>query len=64
MMPRPIAGLVRLGVCQPGRRLLEMLEDSNSQPRERGRKPVVTPERIEMICGLASKGRKREVSVY
>jgi hypothetical protein len=27
-------------------------ENSNSQPRKRGRKPVVTPERIEMICEL------------
>jgi hypothetical protein len=31
-------------------------EDSNSQPRKRGRKPVVTPERVEMICKLLAKG--------
>jgi hypothetical protein len=35
-------------------------EDSNSQPRKRGRKPVVTPERIEMICGLLAKGESEK----
>jgi hypothetical protein len=30
------------------------------QPRKRGRKPVVTPERIEMICGLLAKGESEK----
>jgi len=31
-------------------------DDSNSQPSKRGRKPVVTPERVQMICALIAKG--------
>jgi hypothetical protein len=34
--------------------------DSNSQPRKRGRKPVVTPERVEMICGLIAHGESEQ----
>jgi hypothetical protein len=35
-------------------------EGSNSPPRKRGRKPVVTPERVEMICGLIAKGESEK----
>ncbi len=35
-------------------------EDSNSQPRKRGRKPVVTPERVKMICGLLAHGESEK----
>jgi hypothetical protein len=35
-------------------------KDSNSQPQKRGRKPVVTPERVRMICGLIAKGESEK----
>jgi hypothetical protein len=35
-------------------------DDSNFQPRKRGRKPVVTPERVEMICGLLAHGESEK----
>jgi hypothetical protein len=35
-------------------------ERSNSQPSKRGRKPVVTPERVETICGLIAKGESEK----
>ena len=35
-------------------------EESNSQPRKRGRKPVVTPERVEIICGLIARGESEK----
>jgi hypothetical protein len=38
----------------------EVSEDSSSQARKRGRKPVVTPERVEMICGLIAHGESEK----
>jgi hypothetical protein len=35
-------------------------EDASSQPRKRGRKPVVTPERVKMICGLIAHGESEK----
>jgi hypothetical protein len=35
-------------------------EDASCQPRKRGRKPVVTPERVEMICGLIAHGESEK----
>lgn len=36
-------------------------EDDASRARvKRGRKPVVTPERVEMICGLLAKGESEQ----
>ena len=35
-------------------------EDASSQPRKRGRKPVVMPERVEIICGLIAKGESEK----
>jgi hypothetical protein len=35
-------------------------QDSNPQPRKRGRKPVVTPERVQMICGLLAHGESEK----
>ena len=35
-------------------------EDASSQPRKRGRKPVVTPERVQMICGLLAHGESEK----
>jgi hypothetical protein len=33
-----------------------VIEDASSEPRKRGRKPVVTPDRVTMICGLLAHG--------
>jgi hypothetical protein len=35
-------------------------EDSNSQPRKRGRKPVVTPERVKLIFELLAHGESEK----
>jgi hypothetical protein len=35
-------------------------DDASSQPRKRGRKPVVTPERVETICGLLAHGESEK----
>ena len=35
-------------------------EDAGSRPRKRGRKPVVTPERVEMICELLAHGESEK----
>lgn len=35
-------------------------EDASSKPRKRGRKPVVTPERVEIICGLIARGESEK----
>jgi hypothetical protein len=35
-------------------------EGSNSQSRKRGRKPVVTPERVEIICELLAHGESEK----
>ena len=35
-------------------------EDASSQPRKRGRKPVVTPERVKMICELLAHGESEK----
>jgi len=35
-------------------------EDASSRPRKRGRKPVVTPERVKMICGLIARGESEK----
>jgi hypothetical protein len=32
----------------------------DSQPRKRGRKPVVTPERVQIICGLVAHGESEK----
>jgi hypothetical protein len=38
-------------------------EDASPQPRKRGRKPVVTPERVTNLRATGAR-RKRKVSVY
>jgi hypothetical protein len=35
-------------------------EDASSQPRKRGRKPVVTPERVKIICELLAHGESEK----
>jgi hypothetical protein len=35
-------------------------EDANSQLRKRGRKPVVTPERVKIICELLAHGESEK----
>jgi hypothetical protein len=35
-------------------------EDSSSQPPKRGRKPVVTPERVRIICELLAHGESEK----
>jgi hypothetical protein len=35
-------------------------EDAGSRPRKRGRKRVVTPERVEIICGLIARGESEK----
>jgi hypothetical protein len=35
-------------------------EYASSQSRKRGRKPVVTPERVEIICGLIARGESEK----
>jgi hypothetical protein len=35
-------------------------EDASSRPRKRGRKPVVTPERVEIICELLAHGESEK----
>jgi len=38
----------------------EVSEDASSQPRKRGRKPVVTPERVRIICELLAHGESEK----